>query len=131
MAKNIIKLNRGDSYEFKVSIPVLDEEGNIINYLLTGSDVVYFALLYPHQRFEDAILIKGYDHTDHIIEEGGKNTGEILIKIEPRDTKRLAPGIYYYTVKLQRGGTPGVLDDCDNAEEVRTIIERTKFIIND
>jgi hypothetical protein len=130
MAKNIIKLNRGDSYEFKVSIPVLDEEGNIINYLLTGSDVVYFALLYPHQRFEDAILIKGYDHTDHIIDKG-KNTGEILIKIEPKDTRRLAPGIYYYTDKLQRGGSLINTKDCDEPDEVRTIIERTKFIINE
>jgi len=128
MAKNIIKLNRGDSYEFKLSIP--DREYCNKNYILTETDVVYFALLYPHQRFEDAILIKGYDHTDHII-ENGKNTGEILIKIAPRDTKHLVPGIYYYTVKLQRGGTLKVTDDCDDADEVRTIIERTKFIIND
>lgn len=128
MAKNIIKLNRGDSYEFKINIP--DKEDCTKNYLLTGSDVVYFALLYPHQKFEDAILIKGYDHTDHIIEKG-KNTGEILIKIEPKDTRCLTPGIYYYTVKLQRGGTLITIKDCDEPEEVRTIIERTKFIIND
>jgi hypothetical protein len=128
MAKNIIKLNRGDSYEFKVSIP--DKEDCTKNYILTGSDVVYFALLYPHQKFEDAILIKGYDHTDHIIDKGN-NTGEILIKIEPKDTRRLAPGIYYYTVKLQRGGSLINTKDCDEPDEVRTIIERTKFIIND
>ena len=128
MAKNIIKLNRGDSYEFKVRIP--DKEEYTKNYILTGNDVVYFALLCPHQRFEDAILIKGYDHTDHII-ENGNNTGEILVKIEPKDTKRMAPGTYYYTVKLQKGGTPGIVDDCDDAEEVRTIIERTKFIKNE
>ena len=124
MAKNIIKINRGDSYDFKVSIP--DKEDCTKNYILTGSDVIYFALLYPHQRFEDAILIKGYDHTDQIVEHG-KNTGEILIKIEPKDTRRLAPGIYYYTIKMQKGGTPGIIEE---AEEVETIIERTKFIIN-
>jgi hypothetical protein len=128
MAKNIIKLNRGDSYEFKVSIP--DKNNRFKPYILTGSDIVYFALLYPHQRFEDALIIKGYDHTDHII-ENGTNTGEILIKITPKDTKHLAPGIYYYTVKLQKGGTPGVLNDYDEIEEVRTIIERTKFIVNE
>lgn len=127
MAKNIIKVNRGDSYEFKVSIPIKDKENNVSNYILTGNDTVYFALLYPHQHFEDAMLIKGYDHTDQIIKDG-INTGEILIKIEPKDTKCLASGIYYYTIKLQRGGTLGVLDE---AEEVRTVIERTKFIIND
>ncbi len=128
MAKNIIKINRGDSYEFKISIS--DKENCAKNYILTGADVIYFALLYPHQHFEDAILIKGYDHTDHII-ENGINTGEILIKIEPKDTMRLAPGIYYYTVKLQRGGAVGVVDNYTDIEEVRTIIERTKFIINE
>lgn len=127
MAKNIIKLNRGDSYEFKISIPDKSDYPYIKNYILSDIDTVYFALLYPHQRFEDAILIKGYDHTDHIIKDGN-NTGEILIKIEPKDTKNLVPGIYYYTIKLQQGGTPGVLDD---AVEVKTIVERTKFIINE
>ncbi len=128
MAKNIIKINRGDSYEIMVSVPDKEIAGK--NYILTGTDALYFALLYPHQKFEDAIIIKGYDHTDHIVEKG-INTGEILIKIEPKDTIKLAPGIYYYTVKLYRGGTPGVLDDYSSVEEVRTIIERTKFIINE
>lgn len=120
MAKNIIKLNRGDSYEFTVSIP--DKENPSNNYILNGTDAIYFALCYPHQRFEDAFIIKGYDCTDHV------NTGEILIKIEPKDTICLAPGIYYYTIKLLQGGTLGAIDD---AKEVRTIIERTKFIINE
>jgi hypothetical protein len=129
MAKNIIKINRGDSYEFRIAIP--EVRNSFSNYILTGSDVVYFAVLYPHQRFEDAIIKKGYDHTDHII-ENGINTGELLIKIDPKDTKCLAPGIYYYTVKLYRGGS---LDEntgsYDNATEVRTVIERTKFIVNE
>lgn len=120
MAKNIIKLNRGDSYEFKIQIS--DKADPTKKYTLTGTDAIYFALLYPHQRFEDAILIKGYDHTDYI------NTDEILVKIEPKDTVALAPGIYYYTVKLHIGGTLGTIGD---ATEVRTIIERTKFIINE
>ena len=107
MAKNIIKLNRGDSYDFKISIP--DKDNCDKNFILTGTDVVYFAVLYPHQRFEDAIIIKGYDHTDQL------NNGEISIKIEPKDTVSLAPGIYYYTVKLHRGGTVGTLDDAEEA----------------
>lgn len=128
MAKNIIKLNRGDSYEFKVCIP--DKEDSTKNYILTGSDIVYFALLYPYQRVEDAILTKVYDHTDHII-KNDVNTGEILVKIEPKDTKDLVSGVYYYTVKLQRGSTSDIMDTLKNPSEVRTIIERTKFIIND
>jgi hypothetical protein len=128
VAKNIIKINRGDSYKIAVSVP--DKEITDKNYILTGADALYFALLYPHQKFEDAIIIKGYDHTDLIVEEG-INTGKILIKIEPKDTIKLAPGVYYYTVKLYKGGTPGVIDDYSRVEEVRTIIERTKFIINE
>ncbi len=129
MAKNIIKLNRGDSHSFKISIP--DKKYTTKNYILNGSDVVYFALLYPHQRFEDAIITKGYDCTDQIV-KNGENTGEILIKIDPNDTKCLAPGIYYYTVKLYQGGKLNEIDGSyDSAIEVRTIIERTKFIINE
>lgn len=129
MAKNIIKINRGDSYEFKVKIP--DKADSAKNYILTDSDIVYFALLYPHQQFENAIRAKGYDYTDQII-ENGENAGEILIKIEPKDTRCLAPGIYYYTIKLYSGGTLNENDGSyDNAKEVRTIIERTKFIINE
>ena len=119
MAKNIIKLNRGDSCEFKVSTNLSD------------TDVAYFALLYPHQRFEDAILTKGYTIADQI-DENGNNTGEILIRIAPKDTTCLAPGIYYYTVKAYYGGTLNENDGSyENAQEVYTIVERTKFIINE
>ena len=112
MAKNIIKLNRGDSYEFNVRIPDL-----------TDKDVVYFALLYPHQCFEDAILIKGYEYTDINIDN--ENIGDLLIKIEPKDTGCLASGTYYYTVKLYRGGSLlNAIDNFSEPEEIRTIIER-------
>lgn len=119
MAKNIIKLNRGDSCEFKVCINLAD------------TDVAYFALLYPHQRFEDAVVTKGYTIADQI-DENGNNTGEILIKIEPRDTKCLAPGIYYYTVKRYSGGTLNEYSGSyENAQDVYTVVERTKFIITE
>lgn len=124
MSTKIIKINRGDSYEFFVYIP---EKSNYYTpYILDDSkDVVYFAIVCPRQHFEDAILLQGYTREDQ------SDTGEILIKIAPNDTRSLAPGIYYYTVKLQRGGTPGVINDIDSPDEVRTIIERTKFIVNE
>lgn len=130
MAKNIIKLNRGDSYEFALSVP--NKENPAENYILTGTDVLYFVLLYPHQPFEEAILSKGYDRADQIIDENGKNTGKILIKLAPTDTLCLTPGIYYYSVKLYRGGKLNETDGSySNAKEVSTIIERTKFIVNE
>ena len=125
MSNKIIKINRGDSYEFTVTIPRKDKPSE--NYLLDEvNDAVYFAIMAPHQSFEKACLFKGYT-----FEEQDQNTGEILIQIEPNDTRRLVPGVYYYTVKLQRGGTLNIIDDLDEPDEVRTLIERTKFIINE
>jgi hypothetical protein len=124
MSTRIIKINRGDSFEFKMAI---NEKNKCFEkHLLAVNEAVYFALLYPHQRFEDAILIKGYTLEDQDVE-----TGELKIKIEPNDTRTLTPGVYYYTVKLQRGGTLEAIHDFDKPEEVRTIIERTKFVINE
>ena len=124
MSTNIIKINRGDSFEMDVKIP--DRTDPTQYYLLTARDALYFALMYPNQRFEEAIFVKGYT-----IEEQNVDTGEVTLKIVPNDTRALTPGVYYYTVKLQRGGTLEVLDDFDDPDEVRTIIERTKFIINE
>ena len=124
MANRIIKINRGDSYE--VAINVLEKASIDKKYLLTANDVVYFAILYPHQHFEDAIVLKGYTLEDQDVQ-----TGEILVKITPNDTRQLEPGVYYYTAKLQRGGNILTVGDFDEPEEVRTLIERTKFIINE
>jgi hypothetical protein len=139
MSTKIIKINRGDSYEFDVKIT---KKNSLEPYMLKpGKDVVYFAILFPHQPFEAADperQIKGYDSLDQnqcfdlITGKPTEDTGIIRIKIEPKDTRFLSPGVYYYTVKLQRGGTIGVIDDLDdNPDEVRTIIERTKFIVNE
>ena len=124
MSTNIIKLNRGDSFEFATRIT--DREDSSKNYILTEKDAVYFAIMYPHQPFEKSCFVKGYT-----MEEQDSETGEITIKITPNDTRLLQPGVYYYTVKLQRGGTLDVIDDFDEPDEVRTIIDRTKFIVNE
>lgn len=123
MSTRIIKINRGDSFCFTTKIP--KAENPCENYLLTKHDALYFALLYPHQRFEEAILIKGYTREDQTDE------GEITIKLSASETRTLMPGVYYYTTKLQRGGTLEAIGDDDDPDEVRTVIERTKFIINE
>jgi hypothetical protein len=80
----------------------------------------------PNQQLEDAVIIKGYTLEDQNIE-----TGEIKIKLTPYDTKYLAPGVYYYTVKLHIGGSLADLGATEEPKEVITLIERTKFIINE
>lgn len=124
MSTNIIKINRGDSFSHEIRIPEVNNYTN--NHLLEDNEVVYFALLYPNQPFEEAILIDGYTR-----EEQDDDTGEITITLSASETRKLAPGIYYYTVKLQRGGTLNDATDLDEPDEVRTIIERTKFIVNE
>lgn len=134
MSNKIIKLNRGDSYEFNVKITKNDS--NEPYMLEAGKDIVYFAVMFPHQSFDEVyhraipMAIKGY-----IAEDGDQDlsSGEIAIKIEPRDTIHFAPGVYYYTIKLlsvQEGTSRIVIND-DNLLDVRTIVERTKFIVNE
>lgn len=113
MANNIIMMNRGDSFEFEINHP-----------LLKANEVIYFALLYPNQAFEDAILIKGYTTEDQ-----DATNGDILVKLSSKETRNLAPGTYYYTVKYQRGGTLETVGDLDDPDEVKTLVDRAKFII--
>ena len=92
-----------------------------------GDVFLYFALLYPQQNFEDAIIIKGYSGSDP---EVNQNSGEITIKLSHNETKHLIPGVYYYTTKLHIGCSLEDLGASIEPDEVRTIIERTKFIVN-
>ena len=123
MSTRIIKINRGDSFEFPM---IITKKNSTEPYFLTINDALYFAILNPHQRFEDAIILQGYTK-----EEQNLETGEIIIKLTPQDTRCLTPGVYYYCVKLQIGGSLNDLGVREEPDEVRTIVERTKFIIHD
>lgn len=126
MSTRIIKINRGDTFEFTITIPYKNSKTE--NYKLKATDAVYFAVLYPHQNLEDAIILKGYSGSDPEVDP---NTGAITIKLTHSDTKYFTPGVYYYTVKLQIGGSLEDLGATEEPEEVYTIIERTKFIVNE
>jgi len=100
---------RGDYFNMKVDLP---EE------LIETGNKLYFALMYPNKSFEDAILIRSYDVGIPNTEDPDVLVPEIILL--PDDTVDLAPGIYYYTVKIE-------LPD----EKVYTIIPNTIFnIIN-
>ena len=121
MAKNIIKMNRGDTYEFNLSI---DDEGSENGkYLLQGNDTVYFGLMEPNSAFEQSLVKKVYT------EEDRDKDGNIFITIEPEDTEHLLPGVYYYSVKLEVDHENG--ETYENIHKVITVINKTKFIILD
>ena len=122
---NIIVINRGDSFDFDLTI-TLDSE---FRYALTGDDALYFGIMQPHQPFETALIRKKYTvaETDEM--------GNLSVSILPEDTLNLHPGKYYYAVKLHMNH-PEV--DANTGEEtgkiidkVYTIINKTKFIICD
>lgn len=81
-----------------------------IRYNIGNNTQVYFGLMYPGYKFEDAIVKKKYTKQDI-----NKN-GDIIIKFTPEDTIYLDPGKYFYEIKM-------ILED----GSVNTIIQRTEF----
>lgn len=121
---NIVKMNRGDTFAFDLTIN--DENSADGIYHLTGDDVVYFGLMLPHQPFEVAIARKRFTAED--VDE----FGNIAISLEPSDTLDLLPGVYYYAVKLHMDHTESYADGTRfDVDEVVTVINKTKFVICD
>lgn len=120
MASNIITMTRGDSYIFDVTL--FDEWNLTKRYEIQENDSIYFGVMLPHQKFEDAIIKKKYTY-DNV-----KSTGRISIRIAPEDTLNLDPGVYYYAVKIK---IISINEDGDSQIDVVTVVNKTKFIIND
>lgn len=123
---NIIILNRGDTYEFDLTI---DDDTSVDGrYHLQGDDTIYLGIMDPGQPFEDALVRKSFT-----VEDVDLN-GNLTIIIEPMDTLDLLPGTYYYAVKIhlqhenihpETGELLGYID------KVHTVINKTKFFLND
>jgi hypothetical protein len=124
---NIIVMNRGDTYDFDLTIAdAASEDGR---YRLKGNDTVYFGLMDPGQPFETALVRKRYTKEDT------DEMGNLVIIIDPEDTLDLFPGKYFYAVKLHldhdevdvtTGKSTG-----SRVDRVVTVINKTKFIICD
>ena len=124
MAKNIIKMNRGDTYEFNLTI---DDEGSENGkYILQGHDTVYFGLMEPNSVFEQSLVRKSTNDCIKFDKDGN-----FFITIEPEDTEHLLPGIYYYSIKLEVDHENGDGETRESIHKVITVINKTKFIILD
>ena len=122
MAKNIIKMNRGDTYEFNLTI---DDEGSENGkYILQGNDTVYFGLMEPNSVFEQSLVRKSTNDCIKFDKDGN-----FFITIEPEDTEHLLPGVYYYSIKLEVDHPQG--ETYESIHKVITVINKTKFIILD
>ena len=124
MAKNIIKMNRGDTYEFNLTI---DDEGSENGkYILQGNDTVYFGLMEPNSVFEQSLVRKSTNDCIKFDKDGN-----FFITIEPEDTEHLLPGVYYYSIKLEVDHEIGDGETRESIHKVITVINKTKFIILD
>lgn len=123
---NMIILNRGDTYEFDLTID--DDASSDGRYHIQGDDTIYFGIMDPHQPFENALVKKRFTVDDADV------GGNLTIVIEPEDTLDLLPGTYYYSVKIhlqhdeinpETGEVYGYID------KVHTVINKTKLFLND
>lgn len=118
--EGVVSLSRGDS----ASVPLFINCGSEIvpiRYKLRENNILYLGICLPDQRFEDAIFKRVYRPGDWKINE----YGDIVITLNPADTELLAPGLYYYTVKLL------TINEEDNSENVQTLIKKTEFFVED
>lgn len=123
---NVIILNRGDTYEFELTIA--DEASKDGCYHLQGDDTVYLGIMDPHQSFEDALVKKRFTVED-MDAHGG-----LTIVLEPEDTLDLLPGTYYYAVKLHMQHEDIYLTTNEvvgYVDKVYTVINKTKLFLND
>lgn len=123
MSYNIIVLNRGDSYPFTFYIEDPNSQDGI--YRLKDDDAVYLGIMDPHQLFENALVRKKYTAEDM------DEAGNISVEIRPEDTIDLFPGIYYYAIKLHKLSPARPELNEPEIDQVSTVINKTKFIIND
>ena len=123
VSKNgIITLSRGDSFYLNIFVN-LGTELNPIPYRLKEGDKLYFALMQPHQPFENALIRK-----EATIADMDEQTDLVKFSFTSEMTEFLMPGNYYYMVKLLRANNG---ESGEENESVDTIISKTKFIIID
>ena len=120
---NVIIMNRGDTYEFELSIA--DENSSTGEYQLQGNDAIYFGIMDPHQQFENALVRKKFTIDDL------DSMGNLNIIIEPEDTLDLLPGTYYYAVKMHLNHDEFEVDSFRKIDKVLTIINKTKLFLCD
>lgn len=123
---NIIVLNRGDTYEFDLTIN--DETSIDGRYRLKENDALYLGIMDPGQPFETALIRK------KVTVEDTDAMGNINLVLSPEDTLDLLPGKYFYSVKLHLDHyeyDPKTKEIIGQVDKVVTIINKTKFILCD
>lgn len=104
---------RGDT----LTTPIKIFEGDRMRptqYILNENDVLYLGIMEPGQAFEDAIIKKIFTSSSQ-----KDDSGNIILELKSEDTEFVAPGTYYYSLKIKQV--------IDNRLVIRTIIYPTLF----
>jgi hypothetical protein len=124
---NVVVMTRGDSLDLQFEKITL---GEYANYTLQGDDTLYFGLMDPGTYFEDALVKKVFTADDITT-----TLAEFILELSPEDTVDLLPGKYFYALKLHLDHTETEQTDAGyvtlEVDKVITVINKTKFIIND
>lgn len=124
---NVVVMTRGDSLDLQFEKITL---GEYANYTLQGDDTLYFGLMDPGTYFEDALVKKVFTADDITT-----TLSEFILALSPEDTVDLLPGKYFYALKLHLDHTETEQTDTGyvtlEVDKVITVINKTKFIIND
>lgn len=109
---NIIRVIRGDSF-------TLNFRDFVVNTLepdctLHPGDSLYFGLMEPNKPFECALIRK------KVTNDTESDMESVFMEFSPEMTERIMPGVYYYSVKIERANG-----------KVETLVKKTKFYIID
>lgn len=94
---NIITMNRGDTVEFSLYLNAGTNMGPKPFDLSAGAKI-YFYILFPNEKFENAYLRQTYGKED--IAEDGYN---LTVRLSSEDTISMPTGKYYYSVRIVDG----------------------------
>lgn len=104
---------RGDT----LTTPIRIFEGDRLcptQYILNENDVLYLGIMEPGQAFEDAVIKKVFTS------DSEKDVdGNVILHLKSTDTEFVAPGTYYYTLKLKQVQDDNIM--------VTTILKPTLF----
>ena len=114
-----ITMNRGDTVSFPIYMNLIGNMWAPIKTDFDENDTIYFGVMEPNRKFEQATIKKVYT-----IESETDEDGDIIIRLDPKDTVCLKPGKYYYSIKRRRLD-PETLE----VERVDTLIPDTLFFI--
>lgn len=117
-----ILMNRGDSTRF----PLFINKGSRLHPIRYGFEVgdpheIYFYILQPNQRFEDAFFIKTFKCVEGNINENG----DMIISLDSNDTINFPEGRYLYLIRAK------LYNDATGKFDIVTVTNKHEFYLID